>query len=239
MPDHTTSAARRCRGVAGTIALLLATTLVSCSPSITSNHVITLTFIRHGESGGNASGVVDTSVPGPDLTQRGITEARAVADRLSGNHYDGVFASTMVRTQETAAYMAKALHERVDVLPGLREIEAGAYEGKPEKLAGPSMFAAITQWLAGHRDARIPDGIDGNEFDKRFDEAFDAIYATGDRRPVAFSHGAAIAARTLMNVTNLRLDLLQAKPLPNTGYVVVRGDPADGWTLVDWNGTDI
>jgi hypothetical protein len=40
-------------------------------------------------------------------------------------------------------------------------------------------------------------------------------------------------------VTNLRLDLLQAKPLPNTGYVVVRGDPADGWTLVDWNGTDI
>ncbi len=90
-----------------------------------------------------------------------------------------------------------------------------------------------------HKIGQDADGIDGNEFDKRFDEAVDAIYAAGDRRPVTFSHGAAIAAWTLMNVTNPRLDLLQAKPLPNTGYVVVRGDPADGWTLVDWNGTDI
>jgi hypothetical protein len=30
--------------------------------------------------------------------------------------------------------------------------------------------------------------------------------------------------------------LLETHPLNNTGYVVVRGDPADGWKLVDWNG---
>ena len=27
--------------------------------------------------------------------------------------------------------------------------------------------------------------------------------------------------------------------LPNTGYVVVEGNPQDGWMLLDWNGTTI
>jgi broad specificity phosphatase PhoE len=89
----------------------------------------------------------------------------------------------------------------------------------------------------GQRDVRIPGSIDGNEFDKRFDEAVQSIYDSGDRQPVAFSHGAAIAVWTLMNVKNPQADLIHTQRLPNTGYVVVRGDPTEGWTLVDWNGT--
>ena len=41
---------------------------------------------------------------------------------------------------------------------------------------------------------RIPGTIDGNEFDARFDDAVDAIYRSGQQRPVAYSHGAAIAS---------------------------------------------
>ena len=57
------------------------------------------------------------------------------------------------------------------------------------------------------------------------------------QQPVAFSHGAAIAMWTMMNVANPPLELAQSQPLPNTGDVVVRGNPVDGWTLLDWNGT--
>jgi hypothetical protein len=39
-----------------------------------------------------------------------------------------------------------------------------------------------------------------------------------------------------MNVNDVDPTLLTAKPLNNTGYVVVRGNPTAGWTLVDWNG---
>ncbi len=81
-----------------------------------------------------------------------------------------------------------------------------------------------------------PRVIDGNEFDARFDDAVEAIYATGEHHPVAFSHGGAIAVWTLMNATNGDPALLETKPLNNTGYVVVRGSPSAGWTLVDWNG---
>ena len=63
---------------------------------------MTLTFVRHGESEANAAGVIDTSVPGPHLTDLGRQQAEAVADELVGNNYDGVYASSMIRTQETA-----------------------------------------------------------------------------------------------------------------------------------------
>jgi hypothetical protein len=31
----------------------------------------------------------------------------------------------------------------------------------------------------------------------------------------------------------------ESKPLPNTGRVVVRGNPHDGWHLVEWDGAGV
>ena len=197
---------------------------------------ITLTFVRHAQSEGNATGLIDTSTPGPALTELGRAQAVASAQRLAGNHYDGIFASTMIRTQQTAQPMADALHEPVTVLPGLREIEAGDYEGQPEADAVGTYFAAPQQWLRGDRSARIPGSVDGNEFDARFDDAVQQIYDSGDVVPVVYSHGGAIMLWVAMNVTNSDPGLLVAHPLNNTDYVVVAGNPTNGWRLVDWNG---
>jgi hypothetical protein len=72
------------------------------------------------------------------------------------------------------------------------------------------------------------------------DGSLEQIYDTGDRNAVVFSHGGAIMFWTMMNATNLtteqKLDLLRYAPLSNTNYVVVEGNPVDGWKLVDWNG---
>ncbi|WP_166907177.1 histidine phosphatase family protein [Mycobacterium sp. DL440] len=197
---------------------------------------ITLTFVRHAQSAGNASGLIDSSTPGPSLTDLGRIQAVASAQRLSPHHYDGIFASTMVRTQQTAQPMAEALGEPVTVLPGLHEVEAGIYEGQPEASAVQTYFAAPEQWLRGDRNARIPGSTDGNEFDARFDEAVQQIYDSGDDDPVAYSHGAAIMLWVQMNVRNPNPQLLMQHPLDNTGYVVIKGNPTDGWTLTDWDG---
>lgn len=197
---------------------------------------ITLTFVRHAQSAGNASGLIDSSTPGPPLTELGRSQAVASAQRLASHHYDGIFASTMVRTQQTAEPMADTLGEPVTVLPGLREVEAGDYEGQPEASAVNTYFSAPEKWLRGDRSARIPGSIDGNEFDARFDGAVQQIYDTGDDNPVAYSHGAAIMLWVQMNVVNPDPQLLMEHPLDNTGYVVVKGNPTDGWTLTDWDG---
>jgi broad specificity phosphatase PhoE len=217
-------------------AILVAVLASGCgSARAAGPHTITLTLVRHGQSAGNTSGVIDTTTPGPDLTPTGSCQASAVGAQLSPNHYDRVYASTMVRTQQTAVPLAQALGEHVDVLPGLREIEAGDYEGQPVAVAGPTMFAAPQRWLQGDRGARIPGSIDGNEFEARFGEAVQRIYDSGAQNAVAFSHSEAIMVWVLMNVRNPDLSLLHTKTLPNVGRVVVTGDPADGWTLTEWN----
>jgi broad specificity phosphatase PhoE len=218
------------------ITVAIAAPMLACTHASPGAHIITLTLIRHAESEGNVSGRVDTSVPGPGLTAKGRGEARTSANTAARQHYDGIFASSMIRTQQTASYLAAILHEPVQVLPGLREIEAGRLESSPTSTALKGYFGPIAAWLHGHREVRIPGSVDGIEFDKRFDEAVAAIYGSGDSHPVAYSHGGAIAAWTLMNVTNADPNMLTADPLPNTGYVVVQGAPGAGWKLIDWNG---
>lgn len=197
---------------------------------------ITLTLVRHAESESNAAGIVDTSVPGPDLTEKGRVQAREIADQLSRNHYDGVYASSMARAQQTAAPLARELGRQVQVLPGLREISAGWFGDKPASAVDMAYLLAPLAWIHGDRTAAIPGSIDGNQFNDEFGAAVQRIYDAGDANPVAFAHGASIMTWTLMNVKNPRDELLFDHPLPNIGKVVITGSPGTGWKLVDWDG---
>jgi broad specificity phosphatase PhoE len=216
--------------------VIVAMLAAGCAPArAAGSRTITLTLVRHAQSAANASGLIDTSTPGPELSPRGWCQATLVAPQLVPNHYDGVYASSMIRTQETATPTAQALDEPITVLPGLREIEAGQFEGAPEATIAQTYFAAPTRWLQGDRSARIPGSVDGNEFDARFDEAVQRIYDSGQQNPVAFSHSAAIMFWVLMNVRNPDPSLVKTKSLPNVGHVVLTGNPSDGWTLTEWD----
>jgi broad specificity phosphatase PhoE len=234
---YRSAAVRRVLGVVMTALALLVGAAVPASAA----ELMRITFVRHGQSAGNASGLIDTSTPGPVLTPLGQQQAQTVAGLLGDNNYDGVYASTMVRTQLTAAPMSQYLRLPVRVLAGLQEIEAGAFEGTPESEASSGYGLFPLAWaIQGNRDLRIPGSIDGNEFDARVDGALKTIYDNGDRNAVIFSHGGAIMFWTMMNVQNLtaaqKIDLLRTAPLSNTNYVVIDGNDEDGWTLVNWNG---
>ena len=217
-------------------ALMAAVLLASCSSSTPNERTITLTFIRHAESEGNASGIIDTSVPGPSLTPTGEQQAAAVAGRLENNKYDGIYASDMVRTKQTAAPMSKALGKQVTVLPGLNEIGAGWFEGTREDKAAITYMVAPADWLRGDTTFTIPGSVSGTDFNGAFTAAVQRIYDSGNNKPVAFSSAAAIMMWTLLNVRNARHSLATDHPLPKTGRVVVTGNPVMGWTLVDWDG---
>jgi len=216
-------------------ALVVTITIGACSGS---PHVrsITLTFIRHAESEANAAHIINTDIPGPSLTEEGTAQAEQLAHQLSRNKFDAVYASDMVRAEQTAAPLARALGKRVEVLPGLREIDAGKYNDTPNKRADLTYLLAPADWLNGDRKDAIPGSISGNEFNDQFTAAVQKIYDKGDAKPVAFSHVEAIMYWTLMNVKNPKDSLATSHPLPNMGRVVVTGSPAMGWTLVDWDG---
>ncbi|MGB7113521.1 MAG: histidine phosphatase family protein [Mycobacterium sp.] len=197
---------------------------------------ITLTFIRHAESQSNAAHVINTDIPGPSLTEEGQGQAEQLAHQLSRNNFDGVYASDMIRTQQTAEPLAHALGKRVDVLPGLREIEAGWYNNTPNKRADLTYLLAPADWLNGDLRDAVPGSISGEQFNDQFTAAVQKIYDSGNSRPVAFSHAESIMYWTLMNFKNPKDSQATSHRLPNLGRVVITGSPAAGWTLVDWDG---
>jgi broad specificity phosphatase PhoE len=219
--------------VAATLAAVITVGACSGSPHV---RTITLTFIRHAESLSNADHVINTDIPGPSLTQEGQGQAEQLAHQLSRNNFDGVYASDMVRTQQTAAPLAHALGKPVNVLPGLREIDAGWYNNTSTKEERLTYLVAPADWLNGDLQDAVPGSISGTQFNDDFTAAVQKIYDSGNSRPVAFSHAVSIMYWTLMNVKNPKDSLVTSHRLPNLGRVVVTGSPAMGWTLVDWDG---
>ncbi|QPG71625.1 histidine phosphatase family protein [Mycolicibacterium mucogenicum] len=225
---------------------------------------MTITFIRHGQSYGNLSGLGDTSTPGPTLTDLGQQQAKDIAAKLGDRNFDAIYASTMVRTQQTAVPMSQYLGLPITVLPGIQEIEAGMYEGTPERAALFGYLTAPLAWaglsvtpppnvsfnpITPNLDAFIPSapgsttGLNGHQFEDRVNGALQTIYDNGDRNAAVFSHGGTIMIWTMMNAKNLSVEqkimLFTQHPLSNTNYVVVEGNPEDGWNLVNWNGVEI
>lgn len=218
---------------AAVLAAVVTVGACSGSPQVRS---ITLTFIRHAESQSNAQHVINTDIPGPELTEEGQGQAEKLAHQLSRNNFDGIYASNMVRTQQTAEPLAHALGKHVDILPGLREIDAGRFNNLPAKRADLTYLVAPSLWLRGDVTDAVPGSISGEEFNDQFTAAVQKIYDSGNSRPVAFAHAESIMYWTLLNVKNPKDSLATSHPLPNLGRVVITGSPAGGWTLVDWDG---
>jgi hypothetical protein len=215
---------------------------------------IVIDFVRHGQSIANAANLFDTAVPGTGLTLLGQQQSQTIANALAGQGpFAGIFASQLIRTQETAAPLADLLGMNVQILPGLNEINAGVFNGLPQlSPAGLLYLVAPVAWTLGFPIVPMlaPGAhINGVVFDQSFTSALQTMYGSAITNPVvaangkitdvAFSSEFAIEVGTMMNVNNPDPLLMLTHPLPNTGVVVVQGDPQDGWTLVSWNGMPV
>jgi len=230
---------------------------------------IVLDLVRHGQSTENVTDYIGTTAPGAPLTDLGEQQAITVGEQLyngGDNNISGVWASDFLRAQQTAWPLVGLLAGNSDynqipdgptplldpsqILSGLGEINAGWLEGQSGTIPGLLYLLPTIAWMTGNYWVPMlgssinPNGM---AFQDNYSGAIQTIYDTSTADPdndgsdVAFSHGAAIMAWTMMNVKNpdwgLFLETLAGdRGLPNTGQVVVEGNPTDGWTLVSWNG---
>ena len=191
-----------------------------------------LLLIRHGQTPANMLGLLDTAHPGPGLTALGERQAIAVAEVLRRREVDGVFATTLLRTQLTARPFAVAT-----VIEGLHEIEAGDLEGRNDRASARSYLETAFAWGSGNLDATMPGATDGHAFFRRFDRGIGAVSHLDTA--VVFSHGAAIRVWTAGRATNVPPIFAGNHELDNTGVVELAGSPEEGWTLVSWAGAPI
>lgn len=200
-----------------------------------------LLLIRHGQTPGNVLGQLDTAHPGPGLTELGERQAAALARSLANEQIDLLYASTLIRTQITAAPLASARSLSVEVLEGLHEIEAGSLEKLTDKESHLRYLGTVFGWAAGELHRRMPAGPSGHDFFERYDASIARIAAAaGNAGTVAVvSHGAAIRVWTGLRAGNVEADFAARHILANTGIVALEGDPDAGWRLIHWDGSPV
>jgi len=198
-----------------------------------------LLLVRHGQTPSNVAGLLDTAAPGPGLTALGLDQAAAIPGALEGRQIDAVFVSALVRTRLTATPLSLARGLDMIELPGTHEISAGSMENLSDRGSVRTYMQTAFSWGLGELDVSMPGGPDGHEFFARFDDSIDTVAATTDGTAVVFSHGAAMRVWTAGRAKNIPASYAGEHDIHNTGVLEFDGSPAEGWTLVSWQGNAV
>ncbi|MEV5169858.1 histidine phosphatase family protein [Streptomyces flaveolus] len=199
-----------------------------------------LLLVRHGQTPSNLNHLLDTAVPGPGLTPLGEAQAAALPEALAGEDIEALYASTLVRTQLTAAPLAAARGLEVIVRDGIRELSAGDLEMLPGHTPeGERYLRTVFAWAAGDTALRMPGGESGEEALARYDAVVAEAAASGARSVAMVSHGAAIRVWTAARADNVDVTFAATHPLENTGVIILEGSPTDGWKALSWEGATV
>ncbi|MFF7352390.1 MULTISPECIES: histidine phosphatase family protein [Streptomyces] len=199
-----------------------------------------LLLVRHAETPSNVDHLLDTAVPGPGLTPLGEAQAAALPEALADEDIEALYASTLLRTRLTAAPLAAARGLAVLVRDGIREVSAGDLEMLPgESPEGRRYMRTVFAWAAGDTAPRVPGAESGEEVLARYDAVIAEAAASGAGTVAMVSHGAAIRLWAAARAANVDVAFAAARPLKNTGVVVVEGSPSDGWKALSWQGATV
>jgi probable phosphoglycerate mutase len=131
----------------------------------------TITLIRHGESTGNAAGVIQGRGSSP-LSARGQTQAAALGQRLSSQRFDQVVSSDMERAVETV----EALDVPFVTDASWREMDVGGWDGLTNEEISEQYADELTALRNGEK---VPLGGSGetiSELVERVSTAWDAVF---------------------------------------------------------------
>jgi probable phosphoglycerate mutase len=157
----------------------------------------TVLVVRHAESAAEVPGQPFDLRGGhgdPELHPFGLQQAELLADRLEHERIDAIYVTTLRRTHQTAAPLARRLGITPVEEPDLREVFLGEWEGglfRERAVANDPLFLEI---FRQERWDVIPGAEPLDAFDARVWSAFQRIVAAHpDQRVMVVSHGGVIA----------------------------------------------
>jgi probable phosphoglycerate mutase len=149
-----------------------------------------LILVRHGASEPAVPGEPFPFVDGhgdPALAPEGEAQAAAVAERLAREPLAGLFVTTLRRTVQTAAPLAARLGLEPVVVPELREVSLGEYEGGEFRIRIAEADPVALQAVAEERWDVIPGAETMASLARRVRAGIEAVVA-------AAGPGATVAA---------------------------------------------
>jgi probable phosphomutase (TIGR03848 family) len=189
--------------------------------------VATVLLLRHGRTTANASGSLAgrTAV---ELDDKGVEQAKAVGERLTGVTLRAVVTSPLLRCRQTVEYALPGADLLIE--PDLTECGYGDWEGKELKtLAKEPLWRVVQQ----HPSAVTFPGAEGESMAAMSARAVAAVRAhdervTAEHGPeslwLACSHGDVIKA-IVADALGIHLDLFQRIMVDPASITVIRYTP--------------
>ncbi len=165
-----------------------------------------LVLVRHGVTA-HTGPLLSGRMPGIDLSDKGIEQAKAAADRLRALTISTVYASPIERTTQTASYIAAAVGLVVQPLPGVIEADYGDWTGgKISDLAKTDEWKVVQ---AAPSRAVFPGGESLRAMQSRMVDALDAVVAAHPHETVVVVSHADPIKSAIAHYTGMHLDLFQ------------------------------
>ena len=198
---------------------------------------VEVVLVRHGASIAAVPGEPFPMVDGhgdPPLAPEGLRQAEAVAERLAGESLAGIFVSGLRRTAQTAAPLAERVGIEPVVVPELREVNLGDWEGGELRIRVAHRDPIAMRVLAEERWDLIPNAEPMEELARRvrtgLERVIEALGPGGTG--VAFLHGGVIGELCRQATASRPFAFVHSDNASITRLVVL----ADGrWMLRSFN----
>lgn len=184
-------------------------------------------LIRHGESQPARPDEPFPLVHGqgdPELAAAGRDQAERVCGRLSGEHIDAIYVSTLRRTAQTAAPLARTLGLAPRVEADLREVHLGTWEGGLFRVKVAENDPVALRLFAEERWDVIPGAEPEEALAARVREVIERLAAAHPgQRLAVFTHGGVIAQALSLAAGSRRFAFLGADNSSISQLVVMGG----------------
>ncbi|AOT68107.1 histidine phosphatase family protein [Geosporobacter ferrireducens] len=153
-----------------------------------------LYIIRHGETVWNA----ETRAQGAkniQLNEKGLLQAQHLGKRMKNYSIDAIYSSDLDRALSTAQAVAKEFQYKVNIIPELREMSFGHWEGLTNREIQEKHLTHYRIWRSKPHEAQIPGAEKLLDVQSRGLAALHRIVEENPNKNVAVvSHGTAIKA---------------------------------------------
>ena len=190
-------------------------------------------LIRHGETDFNQRGIIQGRGVDSHINERGRSQAKAFFNHFGHINFNAVFASNLIRTQQTLEPFFKAGF-KIQLHEGLDEIDWGIHEGKLSGSELAKEYKYITEkWREGVLEEKIPGGESPLDLQNRQLKFLENVLPNHEGKILICSHGRAIRA---MLCTLLGKNLSNMDDFPHYNVSLYRLRQLNGiYEITDFN----
>lgn len=198
--------------------------------------MLRLFLIRHGETEWNKQNRLQGHSDIP-LSPEGIHQARVLMENSFFHRVDAIYSSDLARAKETANIIADKFNLKVKLVPELREMNYGDWEGRKISSLIMEFPKEFGKFFTDPESCRPPNGETFLECQARVMIGIREIIANQDNKNIVIvSHGAAI--RLIIGaVLDMPIHKIWAISQVNMAVNILRVDEGD-FTVELLNGTD-